>query len=92
MASLHAAFDRNPTERSHREWMSPHVDCLGHLTARKIKHQAPADVDVEASSPGARDGTFLETTRSRTGSTFRDTTRARGRGGGLKVAGQHRRA
>ena len=46
VASLHAAFDRSPTERVLAAIDNPHVDCIGHLTARKINRRGPADVDV----------------------------------------------
>ena len=36
---------------------NPHVDCIGHLTARKITRRPPADVDVgRVIEHGARDG------------------------------------
>ena len=34
VASLHTSFDRDPTERVMAAMESPHVDCIGHLTAR----------------------------------------------------------
>jgi DNA polymerase (family 10) len=61
MASLHAAFDRNPTERVLTAMDNPHVDCIGHLTARKINIRPPANVDVERVVAKALEtGTFLE--------------------------------
>ena len=61
MASLHTAFDRNPTERVLAAMEHPHVDCIGHLTARKISRRPPADVDVARVIEGALEtGTFLE--------------------------------
>src|SRR5207247_5489876 len=61
MASLHAAFDRNPTERVLTAMENPHVDCIGHLTARKINIRPPADVDVEkVVTKAVETGTFLE--------------------------------
>jgi DNA polymerase (family X) len=61
MASLHAAFDRNPTERVLRAMENPHVDCIGHLTARKINIRPPAPVDIERVVAKALEtGTFLE--------------------------------
>jgi DNA polymerase (family 10) len=47
MASLHTSFDRSPTERVLAAMENPHVDCIGHLTTRKINTRGPADVDVE---------------------------------------------
>ena len=40
---------------------NPHVDCIGHLTARKITRRPPADVAVERVIEKALEtGTFLE--------------------------------
>ncbi len=47
VASLHAAFDRSPTERILAALDHPHVDCIGHLTGRKLNRRSGADVDVE---------------------------------------------
>jgi DNA polymerase (family X) len=61
MASLHAAFDRNGTERVLAAMENPHVDCIGHLTARKINIRGPGDVDVErVVEKAVETGTFLE--------------------------------
>src|SRR5438876_3233596 len=61
IASLHGAFDRNPTERVLAAMDNPHVDCIGHLTARKINIRGAADVDVElVVAKAAETGTFLE--------------------------------
>ena len=61
MASLHVSFDRSPTERVLAAMESPHVDCIGHLTTRKINTRGPADVDVERVIGKALEtGTFLE--------------------------------
>jgi DNA polymerase (family 10) len=47
VASLHHAFDRSPTERILAAIDHPHVDCIGHLTGRKLNRRAGADVDIE---------------------------------------------
>jgi DNA polymerase (family X) len=61
IASLHAAFDRNPTERVLAAMDNPHVDMIGHLTARKINIRNPADVKVErVVEKAVETGTFLE--------------------------------
>ncbi|HEX6419917.1 MAG TPA: PHP domain-containing protein, partial [Acidimicrobiales bacterium] len=61
MASLHSAFDRDPTGRILKAMESPHVDCIGHPTARKINKRPPADVDIERLIDKALGtGTFLE--------------------------------
>lgn len=46
VASLHTAFDKNPTERVVAAMENPNVDCIGHLTARKINRRGPADIDL----------------------------------------------
>jgi DNA polymerase (family 10) len=61
MASLHTAFDRSPTERVLAAMENPHVDCIGHLTARKIGRRPGADIDVGRVIVKALEtGTFLE--------------------------------
>jgi DNA polymerase (family 10) len=47
IASIHTVFDRDPTERILGAMDNPHVDCIGHLTGRKILKRPPSDVDVE---------------------------------------------
>jgi DNA polymerase (family 10) len=61
VASLHTAFDKSPTERVLATMENPHVDCIGHLTARKINRRGPADLDLERVFEQAlATGTFLE--------------------------------
>jgi DNA polymerase (family 10) len=61
MASLHSAFHRSPTERVLAAMENPHVDCIGHLTGRKLNRRGPADVDVERVIEKALETrTFLE--------------------------------
>ncbi len=61
VASLHSAFHRDPTERVCGAMENPHVDCIGHLTARKIGRRASVAIDpgrvIETAS---RTGTALE--------------------------------
>ena len=47
VASLHTAFDRSPTERILGAIDNPHVDCIGHLTGRRILKRAGSEIDVE---------------------------------------------
>ena len=47
VASLHTSFDRSPTERILGAMDNPHVDCIGHLTGRRLLKRAGAPVDVE---------------------------------------------
>jgi DNA polymerase (family X) len=61
IASLHAAFDRDPTERILAAMDNPHVHMIGHLTARKINIRGPADVDIaRVVAKAVETGTFLE--------------------------------
>jgi DNA polymerase (family X) len=61
MASLHTSFDKNPTERVIAAMENPHVDCIGHLTARKINRRGPAEIAVDKVIETAlATGTFLE--------------------------------
>src|SRR5207237_775832 len=61
VASLHTAFDKNPTERVLATMENPNVDCIGHLTARKINRRGPADIDLDRIFEGAlATKTFLE--------------------------------
>jgi DNA polymerase (family 10) len=47
VASIHAAFQRDPTERICAAMENPNVDCIGHLTGRKIGKRAGMAVDVD---------------------------------------------
>jgi DNA polymerase (family 10) len=47
VASLHTSFDKNPTERIVDAVENPHVDCIGHLTGRRLLKRDGARVDVE---------------------------------------------
>jgi DNA polymerase (family 10) len=47
IASLHTSFDRSPTERILGAMDNPHVDCIGHLTGRRLLKREGAAVDVE---------------------------------------------
>jgi DNA polymerase (family X) len=61
MASVHSGFSKDLTERVLAAMENPHVDCIGHLTGRKLNRRAPADVDLERVVEKALEtGTFLE--------------------------------
>jgi DNA polymerase (family 10) len=86
MASLHAAFDRNGTERVLAAMDNPHVDCIGHLTARKINIRRPADVDVErVVAKAVETGTFLEINSQPNRLDLRDTHARLARDAGVKI-------
>jgi DNA polymerase (family 10) len=83
MASVHHGFDRNPTERACAAMESPHVDCIGHVTSRKIGKRDPSTIDVERVIEKALEtGTFLEINSQPDRMDLRDThARAAGEGG-----------
>jgi len=61
VASVHSRFDHAPVERIFAAMESPYVDCIGHLTNRKIGKRAPSQVDIERVVEHAlATGTFLE--------------------------------
>jgi DNA polymerase (family 10) len=61
IASLHTAFDTSPTERILEAIDNPHVDCIGHLTGRRLSRRRGAEVDVERVVERSRStGTCLE--------------------------------
>jgi DNA polymerase (family 10) len=61
VASLHTAFDRSPTERLLAAMENPHVDLIGHPTARKLNKRRGADVDIErVIEKAVETGTALE--------------------------------
>ena len=43
MASVHSGFDKDLTGRVLAAMENPHVDCIGHLTGRKLNRRPPAD-------------------------------------------------
>ena len=85
IASLHTAFDRDPTGRVLAAMENPHVDCIGHLTARKINRRLPADVDLgRVIEKALETGTFLEVNSQPDRLDLRDThARAVGEAGVL---------
>ena len=61
MASIHSGFDKDLTERVLSAMDNPNVDCIGHLTGRKLNRREPAHVDLERIVERALEtGTFLE--------------------------------
>jgi DNA polymerase (family 10) len=61
VASVHSRFDHDPTGRVLAAMESPYVDCIGHVTNRKIGKRSPSPVDVERVIEKALEtGTFLE--------------------------------
>jgi DNA polymerase (family 10) len=61
IASLHSAFQTSPTERVLAAMENPHVDCVGHLTARKIGRRPSTAIDAErVIETAVRTGTAIE--------------------------------
>ncbi len=64
MASIHSGFTGSRDELTKRlvaAMESPHVDCIGHPTGRKINKRAPYELDLDAVFAAAVEtGTFLE--------------------------------
>jgi DNA polymerase (family X) len=61
IASLHSAFDKNPTERILSAMENPHVDCIGHPTARKLNKRGGVEIDIDTVvAKGLETGTYLE--------------------------------
>jgi DNA polymerase (family 10) len=87
MASLHAAFDRNPTERVLTAMENPHVDCIGHLTARKINIRPAANIDFERVVAKALEtGTFFEINAQPNRLDLRDSQARLAGEAGVKIA------
>jgi DNA polymerase (family 10) len=61
VASVHNAPENRPTERVLEAMDNPYVDCIGHLTGRRIRTRGPRDVDVGRVIEKALEvGCFLE--------------------------------
>jgi DNA polymerase (family X) len=86
VASLHQAFDKNPTERIMSAMEHPQVHCIGHPTARKINKRGPADVDIERVIEKALETkTFLEINSQPDRLDLRDVNARRAGEAGLKL-------
>jgi DNA polymerase (family X) len=86
VASLHQAFDKNPTERIISAMEHPYVHCIGHPTARKINKRGPADVDIERVIEKALETkTFLEINSQPDRLDLRDVNARRAGEAGLKL-------
>jgi DNA polymerase (family X) len=64
VASVHTSFRMNAQEMTERVIAAiehPYVDCIGHLTGRKIEQRRPYELDFDAvAAAAARTGTMLE--------------------------------
>jgi DNA polymerase (family 10) len=83
---VHHGFDRDPTGRVLAAMESPHVNCIGHLTGRKIGKRDPAGIDVERVIEQAIEtGTFLEINSQPDRLDLRDVHARAAREAGLKL-------
>jgi DNA polymerase (family X) len=87
VASVHSRFEHNATERVLAAMESPYVDCIGHVTNRKIGKRRPAEVDLERVIEKALEtGTFLEINSQPDRLDLSDVHARAAREAGVKVA------
>jgi DNA polymerase (family 10) len=87
VASVHQAPDNRPTERVLEAMQNPYVDCIGHLTGRRIGKRPPRDVDVPRVIEAAIEtGTFLEINGQPDRLDLRDVHARAAKEAGLKLA------
>jgi DNA polymerase (family 10) len=86
VASVHAAREKNPLERFFAAMENPYVDCIGHLTGRKLNKRPPIDIDIERVIEKALEThTFLEMNSQPDRLDLRDVHARAAREAGLKV-------
>jgi DNA polymerase (family 10) len=86
VASVHAVREKNPLERVFAAMENPYVDCIGHLTGRKLNQRPPVDIDVERVIDKALDTkTFLEMNSQPDRLDLRDVHARASREAGLKL-------
>ena len=86
VASIHTAFDRDPTGRILATMENPHVDVIGHLTGRKLNRRGPMDVEIERVVEKAVDtGTLLEINSQPDRLDLRDVHARLAGGAGVKI-------
>jgi DNA polymerase (family 10) len=87
VASVHSRFDHDPTERVCAAMESPYVDCIGHVTNRKIGKRSPSPVDVgRVIEKALETGTFLEIDSQPDRLDLSDLHARAAREAGLKIA------
>jgi DNA polymerase (family 10) len=86
VASVHNAPENRPTERVLEAMDNPYVDCVGHLTGRRIGTRGPRDVDVERVIAKAIEvGCFLEINGQPDRLDLRDVNARAAKEAGLKL-------
>jgi Histidinol phosphatase and related hydrolases of the PHP family len=87
VASIHAVREKNPLERFFAAMENPYVDCIGHLTGRKLNKRPPIDIDIERVIEKALEtNTFVEMNSQPDRLDLRDVHARAAREAGLKVA------
>src|SRR3954451_11483337 len=86
VASVHAAREKNPLERVFAGMENPYVDCIGHLTGRRIRTRGPRDVDVgRVIEKALETGCFLEINGQPDRLDLRDVNARAAKNAGLKL-------
>jgi DNA polymerase (family 10) len=86
VASVHAAREKNPLGRVFAAMENPYVDCIGHLTGRKLNKRPPVEIDLERVIEKALDTkTFLEMNSQPDRLDVRDVHARAARDAGLKL-------
>jgi DNA polymerase (family 10) len=86
MASVHAVRQKNPLERVFAAMENPYVDCIGHLTGRKLNKRPPVEIDLERVIEKALETkTFLELNSQPDRLDVRDVHARAAREAGLKL-------
>jgi DNA polymerase (family 10) len=86
VASVHNAPENRPTERVLEAMDNPYVDCVGHLTGRRIGTRGPRAVDVERVIAKAIEvGCFLEINGQPDRLDLRDVNARAAKEAGLKL-------
>jgi DNA polymerase (family 10) len=87
VASLHTAFETSPTERILAAVENPHVDCIGHLSGRRLSRRKGAEIDAERIvARAAETGTALEINSQPDRLDMRDTHARLAGEAGVRVA------
>ena len=96
MASIHSGFDQprdRLTDRIVAAMESPHVDCIGHPTGRKINRRPPYDLDLErVFEKAVETGTFLEINAQPDRLDLADNHARAAAEAGVRIVDLHRRA